>query len=91
MTRVVSRKGEPSGACGGCLLQPGLPRGENQEIEANSGADGDGFIIELRPVPEYDCEVIVASRIWRRPASAPSSRLAAVDHLAPNHRIYAED
>jgi DNA-binding protein HU-beta len=34
---------------------------KNQEIEANTGADGDGFIMELRPVPEYDCEVLVAN------------------------------
>jgi hypothetical protein len=33
---------------------------KNQEIEANTGADSDGFIMELTPVPEYDCEVIVA-------------------------------
>jgi caspase domain-containing protein len=34
---------------------------KNQEIEANSGADGDGLIMELSPVPQYDCEVIVAN------------------------------
>jgi hypothetical protein len=34
---------------------------KNQEIEANIGADGDGFIMELKPVPEYDCEVQVAN------------------------------
>ena len=32
---------------------------KNQEIEANTGADGDGFIMELKPVPEYECEVRV--------------------------------
>lgn len=34
---------------------------KNQEIEANTGADSDGFIMELNPVPEYDCEVIIAN------------------------------
>jgi len=32
---------------------------KGQEIEASSGADSDGFILELKPVPVYDCDVIV--------------------------------
>lgn len=33
---------------------------KNQEIEANTGADSDGLIMELQPIPEYACEVKVA-------------------------------
>ncbi|HEX3254000.1 MAG TPA: caspase family protein [Pyrinomonadaceae bacterium] len=32
-----------------------------QDIEAMVFADGDGFIKELSPVPQYDCEVIVTN------------------------------
>ncbi len=33
----------------------------NQEIDSSIKADGDGFIMELKPVPEYDCEIKIAN------------------------------
>ncbi|MEP7153375.1 MAG: hypothetical protein ABI856_16865, partial [Nitrospira sp.] len=49
---------------------------KNQEVQANTHADGDGFIMELKPVPKYDCEVVVTNA-----ASSESFKLKVSNDL----------
>jgi hypothetical protein len=35
----------------------------NQEVEAQIGADGDGLIVKIDPIPQYDCDVTVVNGV----------------------------